>query len=160
MDLLASAGGAFEVAGLKADGELAALAEAAALKIEGDGNGGDAGAEVLRAEFYGDAEELVARGGGEGFEAGFLRRRHAEAGVSKGEDSRRGAEAQRDEKQNARPGKASGRAFAGWRGDRAGWGYQSLTMRAMVPSVRPAVAPNITSREAMSERVDLSEYTL
>jgi len=54
VDLLASARGAFEVAGLKADGELAALAEAARLKIERDGDGGDAGAEVLRAEFYGN----------------------------------------------------------------------------------------------------------
>jgi len=89
VDALATAWGALEVRGLKADGELAALAEAAGLKIEGDGDGGDAGAEVLRAEFYGDAEERIARGGGEGFEAGFLRRRHASRAVSKSRTPRR-----------------------------------------------------------------------
>jgi len=69
VDALATAWGAFEVRGLKADGEFAALAEAAALEIKGNGDGRDAGAEVLRAEFYRNAEERIARGGGEGFEA-------------------------------------------------------------------------------------------
>lgn len=54
VDALATAWGALEVAGLESDRELAALAEAAAFEIEGDGDGGDAGAEVLRAEFYGN----------------------------------------------------------------------------------------------------------
>jgi len=85
VDRFATAGWALEVAGLKADGEFAALAEAAAFEIEGDGDGGDAGAEILRAEFYRNAEERIARGGGEGFKAGFLRRRHASRGVSKAE---------------------------------------------------------------------------
>ena len=89
VDRFATAWGALEVAGLKADGEFAALAEAAGLKVEGDGDGGDAGAEILRAEFYWDAEELVARGGGEGFEAALLIWRHASRCVSKSKTPRR-----------------------------------------------------------------------
>ena len=72
VDALATAWGALEVASLKADRELAALAEAAGFKIKRNGDGGDAGAEILRAEFYRNAEERIARGGGEGFEAALL----------------------------------------------------------------------------------------
>ena len=41
-----------------------------------------------------------------------------------------------------------------------GCGNYAGTIIAIVPSVRPAAAPNMTSREAMRERVLLSEYTL
>ena len=89
VDRFATAWGAFKVAGLKADGEFAALAEAAGLEVERNGDGRDAGAEIMRAEFYRNAEERIARGGGKGFEAALLIWRHASRCVSKSRTPRR-----------------------------------------------------------------------
>ena len=84
-DGFAAAGRGGQVAGLEAHREFAALAESAALEVERHCYGRDAGADLCLAEFYRDAEELVAAGGGKALEAGFLFWRHASRGVSKAE---------------------------------------------------------------------------
>ena len=84
-DRLATAGRGGEVAGLKADGELATLAESAAFEVERDGDGRDAGADLCLAKFYWDAEKLVSAGGSKALKAGFLFWRHARAEMSKAE---------------------------------------------------------------------------